>query len=126
MNSAGGGGAERAGGERRDAPASAPRPQGSPIPSWSSVPSADSTRRGTSCGSFREADAAERPGEIGALLRRERLYTSHLTYWRKQRDAGALKELGRPRGRKPVDPRDGRIEALERRAARGGGAREGA
>ena len=34
-------------------------------------------------------------GEIGELLRREGLYTSHLTYWRKQRDAGALRELGR-------------------------------
>ena len=53
-----------------------------------------------------EADACTRPGEVGELLRREGLYTSHLTYWRKQRKDGALKELGRPRGRKPVDPRD--------------------
>ena len=67
---------------------------------------------------MREADAAERPGEIGALLRREGLYTSHLTYWRKQRDAGALRELGRPRGRKPADRRDGEIAVLRRRAER--------
>ena len=53
-----------------------------------------------------EADACTRPGEVGELLRREGLYTSHLTYWRKQRKDGALKELGRPRGRKPVDRRD--------------------
>ena len=53
-----------------------------------------------------EAEACMRPGEIGELLRREGLYTSHLTYWRKQRKAGALKELGRPRGRKPSDRRD--------------------
>jgi transposase len=39
---------------------------------------------------LREADAAVRPGEIGELLRREGLYTSHLTYWRKQRDAGRV------------------------------------
>ncbi len=53
-----------------------------------------------------EADACTRPGEVGELLRREGLYTSHLTYWRKQRKDGALKELGKPRGRKPVDRRD--------------------
>jgi len=46
-----------------------------------------------------KADACTAPGEIGELLRREGLYTSHLTYWRKQRRDGALKELGRPRGR---------------------------
>ncbi len=65
-----------------------------------------------------EADACERPGEIGALLRREGLYTSHLTYWRKQRDAGALRELGRPRGRKPTDRRDAEIAELARRLER--------
>ena len=59
-----------------------------------------------------EADACTRPGEIGELLRREGLYSSHLTYWRKQRKDGALKELGKPRGRKPVDNRDAQIAAL--------------
>jgi transposase-like protein len=65
-----------------------------------------------------EADACTRPGEIGELLRREGLYTSHLTYWRKQRKEGALKELGRPRGRKPKDRRDEQIAELTRRAER--------
>ena len=65
-----------------------------------------------------EADACTRPGEVGELLRREGLYTSHLTYWRKQRKDGALKELGRPRGRKPVDRREQEIAALRRRAER--------
>jgi transposase-like protein len=65
-----------------------------------------------------KADACTRPGEIGELLRAEGLYTSHLTYWRKQRKAGALKELGRPRGRRPVDRRDREIAALSRRAER--------
>lgn len=64
------------------------------------------------------ADACTRPGEVGALLRREGLYTSHLTAWRKQRDAGALQALGRPRGRRPGVARDARIAALERRAER--------
>ena len=65
-----------------------------------------------------EADACTRPGEVGELLRREGLYTSHLTYWRKQRRDGALKELGQPRGRKPVDRRDTEIAALKRKLER--------
>lgn len=65
-----------------------------------------------------EADACTRPGEVGELLRREGLYTSHLTYWRKQRKDGALRELGKPRGRKPADTRDAQITALTRRAER--------
>ena len=48
----------------------------------------------------------------------EGLYTSHLTYWRKQRRDGALKELGQPRGRKPADRRDGEIAALKRKLER--------
>jgi transposase len=45
------------------------------------------------------------------LLRREGLYTSLISEWRKQRDRGALQALGAPSGRPPVDP-------LEREAAR--------
>lgn len=65
-----------------------------------------------------EADACTAPGEVGELLRREGLYTSHLTYWRKQRKDGALKELGKPRGRKPADKRDAQVASLTRRAER--------
>ena len=65
-----------------------------------------------------KADACTKPGEVGELLRREGLYTSHLTYWRKQRKEGALKELGRRRGRKPADRRDHEIAELRRRAER--------
>jgi transposase len=65
-----------------------------------------------------KADACTRPGEIGELLRSEGLYTSHLTYWRKQVRDGALKELDKPRGRKPVDRRDRDIAELTRRAER--------
>ena len=65
-----------------------------------------------------KADACTKPGEVGELLRREGLYTSHLTYWRKQVRDGALRELGKPRGRKPVDRRDREISELTRRAER--------
>jgi transposase len=68
-----------------------------------------------------KVDACMAPGEIGELLRREGLYTSHLTYWRKQRRDGALKELGQPRGRKPADRRDAQIAELSRRAERAEG-----
>jgi transposase len=65
-----------------------------------------------------KADVCTRPGEVGELLRREGLYTSHLTYWRKQRKDGALRELGRVRGRTPADRRDREIAELRRRAER--------
>jgi transposase len=65
-----------------------------------------------------EAEACRRPGEIGELVRREGLYTSHLTAWRKQRKDGALRELGKPRGREPVDKRDAEIAQLRRKLER--------
>src|SRR6266508_2097996 len=67
---------------------------------------------------LQKADACSRPGEIGELLRGEGLYTSHLTYWRKQRKEGALRELGKSRGRKPADRREQQIVELQRRAER--------
>lgn len=50
-----------------------------------------------------EYDALDRDGK-GALLRREGLYTSLISEWRKQRDRGALEALGKARGRPPADP----------------------
>jgi transposase-like protein len=51
---------------------------------------------------LREADGCTQPGQLGALLRREGLYSSHLNAWRQQRDAGALAGLAPKRqGRKP-------------------------
>jgi len=48
-----------------------------------------------------EADACTEPGMLGGLLRREGLYSSHLTTWRRQRDEGALAGLTpKRRGRK--------------------------
>ncbi|MCP4166613.1 MAG: transposase [Chloroflexi bacterium] len=53
-----------------------------------------------------EADNCTERGEVGALLRREGLYSSHLTEWRKQRDRGALEGLrGRKRGLNRFSPR---------------------
>jgi transposase-like protein len=47
------------------------------------------------------ADACTVPGSLGALLRREGLYSSNLTTWRRQREAGTLSALTpKPRGRK--------------------------
>jgi transposase len=66
----------------------------------------------------READVCKEPGEIGALLRREGLYSSLLSSWRRQRDAGALAGLeSKKRGpkAKAVDPR---VKRLERENAR--------
>jgi len=61
-----------------------------------------------------EADNCTERGEIGALLRREGLYSSHLTDWRKQRERGELDgRRNRKRGRKP-DPQAAKIAQLER------------
>ena len=66
-----------------------------------------------------EADRASGAGEIGALLRRESLYSSHLTTWRRERDAGALEALGRRRGRKAkMTPEARRVAALEAKNVR--------
>lgn len=65
---------------------------------------------------MREADTCSRPGEIGALLRREGLYSSLLTEWRRARDAGVLEALERPRGRKPPHPLEAGNAELRRRA----------
>ena len=117
-NGAGGRGAERAAGERSGAAAGRAAPAGVPDPELVERPSRRRFTAEYKLRILREADACSRPGEVGALLRREGLYTSHLTYWRKQRDAGALKELGRPRGRKPADRRDREIAELQRRLGR--------
>ena len=54
---------------------------------------------------LRLAEASTQPGEVGALLRREGLYSSHLTEWRRARAAGELKALTpKKRGRKALAP----------------------
>jgi len=67
-----------------------------------------------------EADGCKEPGEVGRILRREGLYSSHLTAWRKARRAGGLRVLGEKRGRKPVarNPLEKKVEQLEKENAR--------
>jgi transposase len=57
------------------------------------------------------------PGQTGAVLRREGLYSSHLTSWRKQRRAGTLKALGKKRGRKGKSEEQRELEQLRKRVA---------
>jgi transposase-like protein len=64
---------------------------------------------------IREADAYTEPGQIGALLRREGLYSSYLSKWRQQQKEGQLQALSsRKRGRKSKDPSIAELVALRR------------
>jgi hypothetical protein len=66
---------------------------------------------------LKEADGCVRPGEVGALLRREGLYSSHLRTWRAARERGEISGLApKKRGPKVVvkDGRERRIVELER------------
>ena len=118
---------ERRGDERSEAARSGGSPTGeravAPAPD-PEVPAKPQRRRFTAAHRLRilkEADACKKPGELGALLRREGLYSSHLTNWRRQRDEGALRDLrARRRGPapKPVDPRVKQLEVENRRLQR--------
>ena len=69
----------------------------------------------------READMCTKAGELGALLRREGLYSSGLSNWRRQSAAGELAGTGtvkRGPKAKPKDVRDKRIAELERETRR--------
>jgi transposase-like protein len=98
-------------GDRRDLDISPPDPE---------VTEAKPRRRFTAAYKLRvidQADQCSEPGQIGALLRREGLYSSHLTNWRKQREQGILQGLTpAKRGRKarPRNPLDTRVAELER------------
>jgi transposase len=60
-----------------------------------------------------EYEALDSQGR-GAMLRREGLYTSSISEWRRQRDEGAMQGLSAPRGRPPADPTERRLSRLER------------
>src|SRR5213083_1957708 len=60
-----------------------------------------------------EYETLDKAGK-GALLRREGLYPSLISEWRKQRDRGALEALATPAGRQPADPRDREVVRLRR------------
>ncbi len=59
-----------------------------------------------------EADCCRQPGEIGALLRREGLYSSHLSRWRAQRGQGELSQAAGP-GRRQSDPQEVELRRLQ-------------
>lgn len=68
-----------------------------------------------------EADKCQKSGEIGALLRREGLYWSNLSNWRKQRASGELAGLTakkRGPGRQEKNPLSERVKQLERENCR--------
>ena len=116
---------ERRGGERSEAPRSGGSstvervdpPSQAPDPE---VPARHARRRFTpqyKLEILRKAEACSRPGELGELLRKEGLYSSHLITWRRQREEGLTPKK---RGRKavPVDPRVKKLEQENRRLER--------
>ena len=66
---------------------------------------------------LRKADACTRPGQLGALLRKEGLYSSLLVTWRRQREEG-LTPKKRGRKVKPVDPQLKKLEQENRQLTR--------
>ena len=95
-----------------------------PLPQPETEVSATRTRRQFSPAYKRQilaqAEACTKPGELGALLRREGLYSSHLAFWRAARRRGELQ--GPPKRRGPVaavpDPARKQIATLERALAK--------
>lgn len=94
-----------------------PKPELKPVPD---PEVSDRPRRRTFTANYklavlRELDACTEPGQIGALLRREGLYSSHISKWRRAREAGELqglapKKQGRPpKPRNPLQPENERL-----------------
>ena len=112
---------ERRGDERSEAPrsggSSTLEPAVVPVPPDPEVPARHARRRFTTAYKLeilRKADACTRHGELGALLRKEGLYSSHVVTWRHQRARGLTPQK---RGRKVVaiDPQLKRLEQENRR-----------
>lgn len=67
---------------------------------------------------MRILDETDRADDIGAVLRREALYSSHLTQWRKERQGGTLAALSKKRGPKPTkNPLADEVERLRKELA---------
>ena len=67
---------------------------------------------------LQEADACTQQGEIGALLRREGLYSSHLSTWRRQRQQGELQGLTPAKRGRKADPQAAENARLVRETER--------
>jgi len=110
---------ERAVGERREIGGERSRPAGVPDPEL-----AEKAKRRRFTAEYKlkivvAADACQRPGEVGALLRREGLYSSLLTEWRRARDSGALGALEpRHRGPKPPSAESVQLAVVQRELER--------
>ena len=122
--SGGPGSPERSDGERSEPPRSAGGPGPAARSASNEVPATPRRRKFSNAYKLRivrEADSCKEPGSIGALLRREGLYSSHLVTWRHLRDQGALLDV-QPRrsGPKaaPTNPLQGEVEKLRRANAR--------
>ena len=112
---------ERRGDERSEAARSGGsptlEPDAVPVSPDSEVPARHARRRFTTAYKLkilRQADACTRHGELGALLRKEGLYSSHIVTWRQQRETGLTPKK---RGRKPtaVHPHLKKLEQENRR-----------
>lgn len=66
---------------------------------------------------LQEVEACTDPGEVGALLRREGLYSSHLTTWRQQRQRGELQGLAPAKRGRKADPQAAELARLQRENA---------
>ena len=115
---------ERRGDERSEAPRSGGSPTGEredgAVPPDPEVPARHARRRFTThykLEILRKADACTRPGQLGALLRKEGLYSSLLVTWRRQREEG-LTPKKRGRKVKPVDPQLKKLEQENRQLTR--------
>ncbi len=118
-------GAQRSGGERSEPERSeAPKNEADFSPPAPEVPDRPIRRRFSAkykLSIVQEADRCDKPGQIGVLLRREGLYSSQLTAWRKLRDQGALHGLSsKKRGPKqpPQNSHAKQMKRLEKENAR--------
>ena len=112
---------ERRGDERSEAARSGGsltgEPERGPAPPDPEVPAHRARRRFTTAYKLeilQKADACTRHGELGALLRKEGLYSSHVVTWRRQREHG-LTPKTRGRKKTAVDPRVKKLEQENRR-----------
>lgn len=101
---------ERSETSRSTAPSKTVAPEADPVPLRPNPEVVADARRRTFTAEYKlrilaEADAAVQPGDIGALQRREGLYSSHLSTWRNERKAGILKGLT-PHKRGPKSKRN--------------------
>ena len=115
-------GATAVGGEERsDEPATAKAVERPPDPEVVAKPTRRQFTGEYKLRILEETDRCSEPGEVGRILRREGLYSSHLTAWRKARHEGSLRGLApRKRGRKPArrNSLQKRVDELEAEVAR--------